>query len=147
VASVTVTEIVCEPLAKAAVFQGQSTVVAPVAIRSWTTPSIEIANRLLAPAVLSVLIRTVVTPPTVCPGDRVGKATLMSFSGVPPLLTVMVRVAVAVPPEASSPVSDRVCTPSATVVVFQSKLAVGESTYSNAPQNVHSSAGSTNNEL
>ena len=48
----------------------------------------------------------------------------MSFSGVPPLLTVTVRVAVAVAPEASSPVSDRVCTPSATVVVFQSKLAV-----------------------
>ena len=31
--------------------------------------------------------------------------------------------------------------------VFQSKLAVGKSTYSNAPQKVHSSAGSTNKEL
>ena len=31
--------------------------------------------------------------------------------------------------------------------VSQSKLAVGESTYSNAPQNVQSSAGSINNEL
>ena len=31
--------------------------------------------------------------------------------------------------------------------VFQSKLAVGKSTYSNPPQNVQSSAGSVNREL
>ena len=31
--------------------------------------------------------------------------------------------------------------------VFQSKLPVGKSTYSIAPQNVHSSAGSVNKEL
>ena len=80
------------------VFHDQLIVVAPVTIRSRATPSTETANRLLAPAVLSAAIRSVATPWTVSPGERVGKVTLMSFSGVPPLLTVTVRVAVAVAP-------------------------------------------------
>jgi hypothetical protein len=112
VASVTVALTVCEPLVSPIVFQAQSMVEALVRTVSRTTPSTMIENRLLAPVVSAATIRTVARPRTVWPGERPGKLTWISLPGVPVLLTVTERVAVAVAPPASVTVSASVWAPS-----------------------------------
>ena len=119
VASCTPALTVREPLPTVVVSQLQVTVVVLLAITVCCTPSTNTVNRLFVPLVPVTVICTGTVPCIVWPGARFGKLTCSVPGGVL-LLTVTVRVAVAVAPLASRTVRPSVWTPSWTrPLVFQ----------------------------
>ena len=119
VASWTLALSVREPLATEVVSQLHVTVAVLLAITVCCTPSTNTVKRLFVPLAPVTVICTGTVPCTAWPGAMFGKLTC-SVPGGALLLTVTVRVAVAVAPLASRTVRPSVWTPSWTrPLVFQ----------------------------